>query len=122
MGQTATPGALTQAGPLIRGTLDITTNPAQPTIDTDLYDQVNITGQSTAITSMSANLTGTPSATQRQTLWISITGTTAIAITWGVSFESSTVLLPITTVGTARLDVGFVWNAATSAWRCVAVS
>jgi hypothetical protein len=30
------------------------------------------------------------------------------------------VTLPSTTVTTARLDVGFVWNVATTTWRCVA--
>jgi hypothetical protein len=79
-----------------------------------------ITGQSVAITNFSTNLTGTP--VNGQKLWIAITGTGAIAITWGASFESSTVTLPSTTVGTARLDVGFVWNVATTTWRCVAVA
>ena len=55
-------------------------------------------------------------------VWIAITGTAARAITWGTSFEASTVALPTTTVSTNRLDVGFVWNAATSKWRCVAVA
>ena len=55
-----------------------------------------------------------------QTLWIAITGTAARAITWGTSFEASTVALPTTTVTTNRLDVGFVWNSATSKWRCIA--
>lgn len=95
-----------------------TANSATPTLNTDLYDMMVITGQSTAITSFTTNLSGTP--TNGQKLWISVTGTTAIAITWGASFEASTVALPTTTVTTARLDVGFVWNAATSKWRCVA--
>jgi hypothetical protein len=77
-----------------------------------------ITGQTLAITSFTTNLTGTP--VNGQKLWISITGTGAIAITWGAKFESSTVTLPSTTVTTARLDVGFVWNVATTTWRCVA--
>jgi hypothetical protein len=94
-----------------------TSDSATPTINTDNYDAVIITGQTNAITSFTTNLTGTP--TNGQKLWVSITGTTAIAITWGASFESSTVLLPTTTVTTARLDVGFVWNVATSTWRCV---
>jgi hypothetical protein len=62
-------------------------------------------------------------------LWIAITGviggsnsTGAIALTWGSAFEASTVALPTTTIGTARLDVGFIYNAFTSAWRCVAVA
>jgi hypothetical protein len=95
-----------------------TANSATPTINTDLYNMVVITGQSVAITSFTTNLTGTPVNGQR--LWIAITGTAAIAITWGASFEASTVALPTTTVTTSRLDVGFVWNAATSKWRCLA--
>jgi hypothetical protein len=30
--------------------------------------------------------------------------------------------LPTTTSGTAMLAVGFLWNTATSKWRCVAVA
>lgn len=95
-----------------------TANSATPTLNTDNYDMMVITGQSVAITSFTTNLTGTP--VNGQKLWISITGTGAIAITWGASFEASTVALPTTTVTTNRLDVGFVWNVATSKWRCVA--
>jgi hypothetical protein len=95
-----------------------TANSATPSLNTDNYDMMVITGQSVAITSFTTNLTGTP--VNGQKLWIAITGTTAIAITWGASFESSTVTLPTTTVSTNRLDVGFVWNAETSKWRCVA--
>jgi len=95
-----------------------TANSATPTLNTDSYDMMVITGQSVAITNFSTNLTGTP--VNGQKLIISITGTGAIAITWGTSFESSTVTLPTTTVTTARLDVGFIWNVATTKWRCVA--
>lgn len=95
-----------------------TTSSATPTINTDNVDYYSLTAQTVDITSFTTNLSGTP--TDNQTLWISITGTAARAITWGASFEASTVALPTTTVTTARLDVGFVWNAATSKWRCVA--
>jgi hypothetical protein len=95
-----------------------TANSATPTLNTDSYDMMVITGQSVAITNFSTNLTGTP--VNGQKLIISITGTGAIAITWGTSFESSTVTLPSTTVTTNRLDIGFIWNVATSKWRCVA--
>jgi hypothetical protein len=95
-----------------------TANSATPTLNTDSYDMMVITGQSVAITSFTTNLTGTP--VNGQKLWISITGTTAIAITWGAKFESSTITLPTTTVTTVRLDIGFVWNVATTTWRCVA--
>lgn len=93
---------------------------ATPTINTDDVDMYRITGLTTDITSMTTNLSGTPTDGQR--LWISITGTAARTITWGTSFEASTVALPTTTVTTDRLDVGFVWNTVTSKWRCVAVA
>lgn len=95
-----------------------TASSATPTINTDNVDFYSITAQAEAITSMTTNLSGTP--TEGQTLWLAITGTAARAITWGTSFESSTVTLPTTTVTTARLDVGLVWNTVTSKWRCVA--
>jgi hypothetical protein len=95
-----------------------TTSSATPTINTDDVDYYELTAQTVDITSFTTNLSGTP--TKAQKLWISITGTAARAITWGTSFESSTVTLPTTTVTTNRLDVGFVWNDATSKWRCVA--
>ncbi len=95
-----------------------TADSATPTLNTDNYDMMVITGQSVAITSFTTNLSGTP--TNGQKLWIAITGTTAIAITWGAAFESSTIPLPGSTTSTNRLDIGFVWNATTSKWRCVA--
>jgi hypothetical protein len=97
-----------------------TTSSATPTINTDNVDQFGLTAQTVDITSFTTNLSGTP--TNGQKLWIYIVGTAARAITWGASFETSTVALPTTTVTTNRLDVGFVWNAATSKWRCVATA
>lgn len=93
---------------------------ATPTINTDNVDMFLITAQVEDITSMTTNLSGT--ATEGQWLWIAITGTAARAITWGTSFESSTVTLPATTVLTDRLDVGLVWNTVTSKWRCMTVA
>lgn len=97
-----------------------TTSSATPTINTDNVDIYGLTAQTVDITSFTTNLSGTP--TNGQKLWIYIVGTAARAITWGASFESSTVILPTTTVSTNRLDVGFVWNAVTSKWRCVATA
>lgn len=94
-----------------------TTSSATPTINTDNVDVYGLTAQAVDITSFTTNLSGTP--TNGQKLWIYIVGTAARAITWGASFEASTVALPTTTVSTNRLDVGFVWNAATSKWRCI---
>ena len=97
-----------------------TANSATPTLNTDNFDMMVITAQSVAITSFTTNLTGTP--TNGQKLIISITGTAAIALTFGSSFESSNTALPTTTVTTNRLDIGFIWNATTSKWRCVATA
>jgi hypothetical protein len=65
------------------------------------------------------NPSGTP--TDGQTLWVSVTGTGARALTYDTQFEASAaVALPTTTVTTARLDIGFIWRADTSKWHCVA--
>jgi hypothetical protein len=109
-------GAETLTNKRITSRVGSVADSATPTINTDLYDVYRITALTTAITSMTANLTGTPVA--GDSLIIEITGTAARAITWGASFESSTVTLPSTTVTTAKLTVGFLWNAATSKWTC----
>jgi len=98
-----------------------TTSSATPTINTNNIDYYSITALGTNITSMTTNLSGTP--TIGQTLWIAITDNgTARTITWGASFEASTVALPTTTVISTRLDVTFIWNEITSKWRCVRVA
>lgn len=94
-----------------------TTSSATPTINTDNYDIYQLTAQAVDITSFTTNLSGTP--VEGQVLIIEITGTAARAITWGASFENG-ITLPSTTVGTAKLTNGFLWNAVTSKWRCVA--
>jgi hypothetical protein len=96
------------------------TSSATPTINTDNSDIHRITALAADITSMTTNLSGTP--THGQKLIIEITGTAARAITWGASFEASTVALPTTTVTTNMLTVGFIWNSATSKWRVVAIA
>lgn len=91
---------------------------ATPTINTDNVDMFLITALAVDITSMTTNLSGTP--TEGQTLWIAITGTATRAIDWGAGFENGAVELPTSTDGTTRLDVGFVWNSVTSKWRAMA--
>jgi len=98
-------------------TLQITSS-ATPTINTDLYDVVEITAQAVDITSMTTNLTGTPGRNQQ--LLFYITGTAARAITWGSAFESGIASLPATTITTETLEVAFRRNGATSKWRCSA--
>lgn len=94
-----------------------TTSSATPTINTDDVDIYKLTAQTVDITSFTTNLSGTP--TDGQVLIVEITGTAARTITWGASFEASTVALPTTTVTTNMLAVGFLYNSVTSKWRCM---
>ena len=97
------------------------TQAAAPAINTDNTDIASITALAQAITSMTTNLTGTP--VDGDTLLVRITDNgTARAITWGTSFEASTVALPTTTVISTLLLVEFIWNTVTSKWRCVGVA
>lgn len=89
---------------------------ATPTINTDNVDIFTITALAVNITSMTTNLSGTP--TDGQELIISIVGTATRTIAWGASYEDGGQALPVTTVGTQRLTVRLIWNAATSKWRC----
>lgn len=95
------------------------TSSATPTINTDNCEIHRITALAVDITSMTTNLSGTP--THGQPLTVEITGTATRTISWGASFEGSTTLLPTATDGTNMLAVGFKWNLATSKWRCLAV-
>lgn len=97
------------------------TSHATPTINTDNCDAVTITAQAEAITSMTTNLSGTPTNFQKLIIRIKDNGT-ARAITWGASFEAKGVALPTTTVISKVLTVGFIYDTVTSKWGCVAVS
>lgn len=105
---------------ITRRELHLSANSATPTIDTDNYDTVRITGQSANITSFTTNLTGT--AQNPDTLWVSIEASGSITVAWGASFESSTISLPTAVGSGARIDLGLKWNPTTSKWRCVGVA
>lgn len=96
------------------------TSSATPTINTDNTDIHRVTGLVANITSMTTNLSWTP--THWQKLIVEVTGTATRTIAWGSSFEASTIALPTTTVSTAMLTVWFMRNSATSKWRCVATA
>jgi hypothetical protein len=120
-GNTAAGGYFLTSLGVIRRTGSVASS-ATPTINTDAVDLFEITALAVAITSMTTNLSGTPA--DGQTLIVSITDNgSPRAITWGASFEASgNVSLPTTTVTSTRMDVGFIWNAATSKWRCVSIA
>jgi len=92
---------------------------ATPTINTDNVDAHSITALAADITSMTTNLSGTPTNFQRLMIRIKDNGT-ARAIAWGASFEAKGVALPTTTVISKVLTVGFIYDTVTSKWGCVA--
>jgi hypothetical protein len=98
-----------------------TASSATPTINTDDVDQFNITAQAAAITSMTTNLSGTPTDGQKLLIRIKDNGT-ARAITWGASFVSSGVATLLTTTVISKTHMSlFIYDAAASKWVCVAV-
>lgn len=98
-----------------------TTQSATPTINTDNTDIATITALAQAITSFTTNLTGTPNEGDLLEIQITDNGT-ARALTFGTSFEASTVALPTTTVISTKLRILFQYNAVTSKWSCIAVA
>lgn len=91
---------------------------ATPTINTDNTDTHTITALALAITSMTTNLSGTPTNGDKLIVRILDDGT-ARAITWGASFASRGATLPTTTVLSKYQYNGFIWNSTTSTWDCV---
>lgn len=94
---------------------------ATPTVNTDITDVFTITALATAITSMTANLSGTPRPCQSLIYRILDNGV-AHGITWGASFASRGATLPITTLAGKYLTVGLMWNEVASVWDCSAVA
>lgn len=96
-----------------------TTSSATPTINTDSYDAYSITALAAAITSMTTNLSGTPTNFQKLQIRIKDDGT-ARAITWGASFQDGSVALPTTTVLGKVLNVGLIYDSVDAKWTCEA--
>lgn len=92
---------------------------ATPTINTDNVDAHSITALATAITSMTSNLSGTPTNFQKLVIRIKDDGT-GRAITWGASFESVGATLPTTTTAGKRTTVGLIYDSVAAKWGCVA--
>jgi len=95
------------------------TSHATPTVNTDNCDCVTITALGEEITSMTTNLSGTPTNFQTLVFRILDDGT-GRAITWGAKFEARGVALPTTTTASKLLTVGFIYDTVDSIWGCVA--
>lgn len=91
---------------------------AQPSIDIDALDAFYITGLSEDITSMTTNLSGTPTDCQELVLWIRDNGSlTPKSIAWGIKFTASTDLpLPTSITGAVWLFLRFVYNSEITKW------
>lgn len=96
-----------------------TTVSATPSINTDNLDEYIVTAQTTNITSMTTNLTGTPYAGQIWVFEVACSSGT-LTLAWGSSFENGPVAalaLP-TVITTTKQGIVLKWNASTSKWRC----
>lgn len=92
---------------------------ATPSINTDTTDHANFTGVAANITSMTTNLTGTPSTGQKLMIRF-VSDATPRTITWGASFGSSGVATLLATTAASKTHyVGLVYDG--SVWRCLAV-
>ena len=105
----------------ITPTVSSETSSATPTINVNSVDAHSITALAANITSMTTNLSGSPSNFQKLTIRIKDNGT-ARTIAWGTSYASRGATLPTTTVISKVTTVGLIYNSVTSTWDCVAVA
>jgi len=91
---------------------------AQPAINTDTLDVAFINGLNLNITSMSANLTGSPEDYELLKVVFLDDGTPR-TIAWGTSFTASGAALPTTTVAGKFLTVFFMFRVGV--WACYLV-
>ncbi len=97
------------------------TSSATPAVNTDACDAVTITALATNITSMTSSLTGTPNNFDKLIIRIKDDGSPR-TISWGASFQSGGTNLPVLTVTSKPMDIGFIFDSVLAAWSCVAVS
>jgi hypothetical protein len=112
-------GTLTFTNKRVTKRITTITTSATPTVNTDNCDCVSITALAAAITSMTTNLSGTPTNFQTLIYRIKDDGT-GRAITWGASFEAKGVALPTTTTASKVTTVGFLYDTVSAKWGCVA--
>jgi hypothetical protein len=93
------------------------TSSATPTIDSSLYDVVNITALATNITSMTSGLSGVTGNFKDLIINFKDNGV-ARTITWGAKFTSLYATLPTTTIIGKNLAVGLRYNTSTNVYNC----
>ena len=115
----ATDAYVDQEAGFIKNTVTVTANAGSTSVSFKENDFSNSSAATMAITCTTA------SAKDGQPLIVRIYDFSAVAQTIGwTNTENSTVSVPTTSNGstTLPLTVGFMYNGATSKWRCVAVS
>lgn len=93
---------------------------ATPSINTDALDYVELSGLSGAITSLTTNLTGTPTLAQILVIRFEDDGSTR-AITHGSAFADGAAELPTGTTAGKWKQVHYQWSTSTSKWECMSV-
>lgn len=93
---------------------------ATPTINTDTTDYYSLTALATNITSMTTNLSGTPTPGQELRIG-AVSSAGARTITWGASWENGTLTLPPSVAGVWAMWT-FRWNESTSKWRIINIA
>lgn len=96
------------------------TSSATPSINTDSYDQFNITAQAVAITSMTSGMSGTPLDGQPLSIRIKDNGVPQ-SIAWGARWRGVGSILPVVTIPGSTFYIDAVYNAADSIWDVVVV-
>ena len=92
---------------------------ATPTINTDKVKAHSITALAVDVTSMSTNLSGTPTNFKKLIVRFKDDGTSR-SIAWGARFEARGIALPTATTISKVLTVGLIYDSVTSKWGCVA--
>jgi len=100
----------------------IVTPTATPAMNTDWARSFSITWLAQDITSMTTNLTWSPSNWQMIRIDITDDWVAPRNIFWWSSFENSTATLPLSTSIWTRIDIALVFDWATSKWRCLWVT
>lgn len=123
-GNVTTAGNVTVGGVLnsrIKQRVGSVASSATPAINTDLYDEFDITALAANITSLTTGLTGTPNNGDELVLRFKDNGT-ARTITWGASFISSGVAaLLSSTVASKTHFVKLRYDSTAAKWVCLAV-
>jgi len=97
------------------------TSSATPTINTDNCDFVDITALAADITSMTTNLSGTPTNGQKLAIRYKASGANH-TVTHGASFEACGASLSLTITDGKRTTAIYIYDTTTAKWGLVSVA